>query len=208
MHNIVRDQRGQTFIELLTAIFVLSVALVGALSLATSNTHNQTIGSLRLTASGLAREGVEIARALRDSNWLAELPGEDWDIGLRDTNAGSHCAVFSADRFAFDFVECKKDGGGNDIVTDPLYRIYRGEDGSFTQSKTLADARGTTMLMYRKVHFDPVCLSANGNEHTEKEGTCPDGETRIGVAVTSEVWWEQGRERYTVKVAESLTNWR
>ncbi|MBI4268344.1 segregation/condensation protein A [Candidatus Uhrbacteria bacterium] len=219
INRVTSDQRGQTFVELLTAIFVLSLALVGALGLTTSNAHNQSIGSFRLVASNLAREGVETARAFRDTNWLSELGPEGWDAGLKDTEQSSHCALLSPAPFIstdqslvspFSFVECKKDANGKDVILDDLYRIYRSDDGSFAQSAVPADAQGKVTLFYRKIRFDPICLSA-GTQSTKTEDDCgAETETnkKVGVLVTSETWWAQGTEIYNVKAAEQLMNWR
>ena len=62
--------KGFTIIELIIAIFVLSVAVVGIFSafsiivVLTSDTAD------RLTATYLAQEGMEIVRNIRDTNWL------------------------------------------------------------------------------------------------------------------------------------------
>jgi len=61
---------GFTIIELVISIFILSIAVVGIFSafsimvILTSDTANQ------LTATYLAQEGMEIARNIRDINWL------------------------------------------------------------------------------------------------------------------------------------------
>lgn len=198
--KIVRDQRGQTLIELLTAVFVLSLALVGALSLANSNAKNQNIGSLRLTASYLAREGVETARALRDSNWLAELPPDQWDTGLKDPNGITTCAILTQGGVSFQFVECKKDGEKN-VIFDDLYRLYRTDTGMFSQSPTPEQAEGDGTAYYRKVTFTPTCLPET------QEANCGLN-AKIGVTVMSEVWWQYGSQTPHVTVAEQLTNWK
>lgn len=210
----LRDQRGQTLIELLTALFVLSVALVGALSLATSNAQSQQIGTGRLIASNLAREAIEIARALRDTNWLMGFSGEEWDTGLADASGTHHCAILSPVRFVsaddvyaspFRFVECKKDAGGADVTVDPLYRVIREPSGAFSQAGETDG--GASVNMYRKIRFDPICLSA-GVEELVTDGDCAAGATHIGVSVTAAVWWSQGGKLFNVKMGEDLMNWR
>ena len=63
-------KKGFTIIEIVIAIFLLSFALVGVFSafsiavISTSDIVNQ------LTATYLAQEGMEIARNIRDTNWL------------------------------------------------------------------------------------------------------------------------------------------
>ena len=61
---------GFTIIELVISIFILSIAVIGifnALSVIIILTSDSTD---RLTATYLAQEGMEIARNIRDTNWL------------------------------------------------------------------------------------------------------------------------------------------
>ncbi len=64
------NQSGQTLIETLVAAFILVMGITAALGLATyslnatSNIRHQTVGL------GLAREGIEVVKNMRDTNWL------------------------------------------------------------------------------------------------------------------------------------------
>lgn len=80
----MNKQQGFTIIEVIVAIFILSVAVVGvfsAFSLIVILTSN---ASDRLTAAYLAQEGVEVVRNIRDNNWLKEgsPEGSQWYDGL------------------------------------------------------------------------------------------------------------------------------
>jgi len=63
-------QKGFTLVETLVSLVILSVVIVPILSL--SNIVAGVNISLQddLVASGLAQEGVEIVRAIRDTNWF------------------------------------------------------------------------------------------------------------------------------------------
>lgn len=200
-----RDQRGQTFIELLTAVFVLALALVGALSLANSNARNQTMGTLRLQGSYLAREGFEIARGIRDTNWLSEMPPDQWDTGLYDSSGSDHCAIIPPGASSFQFAECKLDSG-KPVIFDPLYQLYRAENGGYSQNSDPLLAQGEATNFFRKVRFDPICL-AGEIETVKTDGACDPGQ-KIGVVVTSEVWWQQGPLKSNALVTERLMNWK
>lgn len=63
-------QSGQTLIETIVAIFVLTSGLSAGLALAIFAFGSASDISERITATGLAREGIEGVRRLRDSNWL------------------------------------------------------------------------------------------------------------------------------------------
>src|SRR3989344_2406253 len=64
-------EKGQTLIETVVALFVLTTGLTAGLSLAIYSFSTTTEISRKIIATGLAREGIEVARRQRDSNWLA-----------------------------------------------------------------------------------------------------------------------------------------
>jgi len=61
---------GQTLIETITAVTIISMSLVAILSLGTISIYYGTQSKEEVIASNLAREGIEIVRTIRDSNWL------------------------------------------------------------------------------------------------------------------------------------------
>jgi hypothetical protein len=65
------SESGQTLIETIAAIFVLTMAIVAALSLAINVLSTTTLNQNQIVATNLAREGVEMIRMIRDTNWLA-----------------------------------------------------------------------------------------------------------------------------------------
>jgi prepilin-type N-terminal cleavage/methylation domain-containing protein len=73
---MILQDKGFTMVELIITIFVLSIAVIGVynafsiLVILASNTTDRLLGSY------LAQEGVEIARNIRDANWIN---GADWD---------------------------------------------------------------------------------------------------------------------------------
>lgn len=76
------SSKGFTLIELSTAIFVLAVVIIEIYGVFVQTSIATSILSSRLTAAYLAKEGVEITRNIRDTNWVE---GASWKDGL---NAG------------------------------------------------------------------------------------------------------------------------
>lgn len=72
---------GFSLVEVITVLLVISLGLVGVLSLISQNVKSQNINEKALVAHQLAQEGIEIARSIRDSNWRM---GIDWRDGLGD----------------------------------------------------------------------------------------------------------------------------
>lgn len=82
--------KGFTLLEIIVAIFVLLVGVLGAYSVTQqiiSYTHS---AANRLTAAYLAKEGIEIVRNIRDTNWL-EGSSNPWDEDL--TGCGGECGA-------------------------------------------------------------------------------------------------------------------
>ncbi len=205
----MKDRSGQTLVELIAAAFVLAVGLVGVLALTTANVRNQTIGTIRLTASQLAREGVELARNIRDTNWIQV---KEWDEGLK---GATPCAVIAdtSDQFhtQFRFVPCV-----DELYLDP-FAIYRLDDRLVQLQNPPPDA--VKSEYYRKITLNPICLNKteqefiNGNLDGIQESIlqntigCGD-KVQAGIQVTSEVGWRSGAGTQSTKIVEQIYNWR
>ncbi len=72
---------GFSLIEVLAVLFVVSISLLGVVSLIIQNIQVQSVNKNNLIASSLAQEGIEFARKKRDSNWRS---GLNFDSGLAD----------------------------------------------------------------------------------------------------------------------------
>jgi prepilin-type N-terminal cleavage/methylation domain-containing protein len=71
-------KKGFTLIEVLTALFVISVGLVAIFSVVNRVFFSTSLSVSRMTASYIAQEGIEVVRNIRDSNWLADRSGSTW----------------------------------------------------------------------------------------------------------------------------------
>jgi len=72
---------GFSLIEILAVLFVVSMSLIGVVSLIVQNIQAQSINKNNLIASSLAQEGVEMIRQVRDSNWRSNIA---FDTNLAD----------------------------------------------------------------------------------------------------------------------------
>lgn len=70
---------GFTLVEILTVLFVISVAMIGLLALIVQNIQSQNFNKYNLIAYQLAQEGIELVRQVRDSNVNNSL---SWDTNL------------------------------------------------------------------------------------------------------------------------------
>jgi len=74
-----QSKRGFSLLEVIIATLVVTIGIVGALSLINYSISSATIGKSQIIASGLAQEGLEIVRSIRDDNWHQDIT---WNTGL------------------------------------------------------------------------------------------------------------------------------
>ena len=102
-----KSKNGFTLMEGLVAIFLITLGVVGAMSVVNQTTTFTQVTSSRLIGAYLAQEGIEIVRNIRDTNFLKihkGVGGINWDAGL--TGCAASCeadyndpALISADRY-------------------------------------------------------------------------------------------------------------
>lgn len=74
-----------TLIEIIIAISVMTIGIVGVYALVPKIVSITGANINKFIASQLAREGIEIVRNIRDTNWLEEV---DFDGGLTTCSGG------------------------------------------------------------------------------------------------------------------------
>jgi len=86
LFQLKQANKGFTFLEIIIAIFVMTIGIVGALLAVQYAISATTQSYSRLTAAYLAQEGIEIVRNIRDTNWLEQrtTPTTPWDDGLEE----------------------------------------------------------------------------------------------------------------------------
>lgn len=81
---------GFSLIEVMTALFIISLGLVGVLSLIVQSIQSQNLNKGLLIAYQLSQEGIELVRHTRDSNWAA---GQAWNTNLAPLTPGSYYII-------------------------------------------------------------------------------------------------------------------
>jgi prepilin-type N-terminal cleavage/methylation domain-containing protein len=108
-----------SLIELLVAMAMIGIGLIGIASLAAQNVRVQYFNRNSLISAQLAQEGLELARNRRDNNWKSASPASSL-ADIYDTG------------FVIDYKPDSYKDGYNDITgTDPL-RIN--DDGFYSYS--------------------------------------------------------------------------
>ena len=205
---------GQSLIELLVAMAVIIVGLTAAGMFVISNIRLQELSADRVIATNLAREGIEIAKAQRDSNWLA---GCYFYNGMMQ---GSACTTEGVgnDYEAIPYVSTAGAFSGFDFTPDAM------SDTNYTRlvrSTTAASAGmyiqgveggvpvpGSTTPFSRLMAFHLIC--ADGFIKSSGAGGCsiPGHGDIVGLRVTSTVTWSKRGLAHSSVIVDDLYDWR
>lgn len=173
-NNQRADRGGFTLMEVMIAITVLMVGVVGAYSAVQKIVSFASTSSFQLPAIYLSQEGLEIVRNIRDTNWL-DPAGPSWDQGI------VCCAA------PLPSCECEADYRSTalELYQDPgrFLKIYDSGNGDFYCYSTSADAVQTAFK--RKILITPVDEDLDGDNDV------------LGVRATVS-WTERGRDHEVV----------
>lgn len=67
---LIRSRPAQSLLEAIIAIGVIMVATISATTLIVTTISSGRVSADKIQAANFAREGAEVVRAIRDSNWL------------------------------------------------------------------------------------------------------------------------------------------
>lgn len=187
---------GQGLLETIIALGIIISGIVGMLSLAVASQTASVESADRLVAANLAREGIEVIRNRRDSNWLPRLT---WDQGLEDGTDYTAVPLFdkSANSWTFNFTA--------DDLAHNHARLWR-EGGVYFQS-TQTNPPGAALTSYRRLlQLDEICrdksVAASGSSCN------PAVNPKIGIKVQSTVQWTTEGNTHQLAAEERLFNWR
>ncbi len=186
---------GFTLIETLVAIFILSIAITGPLTIAARGLGTALIAKDQTTAFYLAQDAIEYVRYVRDSNCLAAgsqangCPNGSWLNGLTNcisSNGTKACYFDSLGNFpsaptACSDVNCSL----NPMYFDPSNNTYD------------YNTSGTTRSVFTRIVtiVTPVGTSPNINSNE--------------AAITAEVTWHDvSGATHSVTTREDIYNWQ
>lgn len=215
--SMPRTQRGQSMLEAIIATGIIVTAVSSALTLVASSIRASKESETSIVASNLAREGVEVVRAIRDTNWLRRDAGqavafESGFYGAVDASDYSAIAIFdpAANVWTLNYeADEVEDSDAARIymrtTTEDLFRA-----GSLLQlaAAPADDAPYRATPYSRFIRTLPIC-DENGSLVTLEEGElCPSG-PQVGLDVTSTVRWNAtGARTREVVAQEILMDWR
>lgn len=204
-------QQGQSLVETIVAIFVLTTAITAGLGVGIFAFSAASTSQSEVLAANLAREGVEAVRMMRDSNWLAgdaaggasdlqvcaDLPvnkqncfpqgftGPTYNIGT----PGSYIAAYNNSSNAWSL-----SAGGNN------YNLYLQSDGSFTHTPN------GTSLYSRKIVISTNTAAPYTAQNPELIVQSIVG--WVGKKCTAMTNQDPSTTNCKITVEERLTNWK
>jgi len=204
----ITDQKGQSILEMLVAIFVLVVVLTATIVLIITSINASRHSKNKLIATSLAREGIEIVRNIRDSNWIdPSSPLPSWDDGLFDESVNNYSTALpiidGSNPVSLKFADYDFTAAYPDI------RI-KVESNSYLQGEGI----GADSSFYRLLYINPICHDDSETEQIidkELNNDCSDlGGTysKVGIRVISEVRWSSPDAGQKVIIEDRLYNWQ
>ena len=173
--------------------------VTAGLTLTSYNLTSAVASEGRLVAVNLAREGIEVIRNLRDTNWLA---GNPWDNGI--TVPGFYRLTVNFDESANQWTAQTQAAGIDSCAACQIYfdaaaGIYSHNLApEVTPYKRLITLRE---ICWQEVLGEPAVLAAGQN--------CSDfGQELVGWEVISEVTWHEASRPHNLKVIDRLYDWR
>ena len=180
-----RSRSAFTLIEVITALFIIMVGIFSGYALVTQTISSAREISTQLTAAYLGKEGIEIVKNIRDSNYLkihfsADEGAANWTNGL------------ASDGFPT-AIDCSSDNGSNGCVADynsGELALNNDQPLKYSPDTGFGYASGDATIYKRTIKVDP---------------NAADGLLAVSVVVT---WTEKGANHTTnVNVDENLYDW-
>lgn len=193
----MRVRPGQTIMELLAAFAVITVGLLGVVQLVYSNLSLVERDADAVVSVNLAREGIELAKQKRDSNWLAGKAFDDemfFGTDYTATPVWDGVLVPSVPIFSF---------AANDM-TDDHADIVRTTTGLFANwAAAEAGIQGQATPYKRLLTFDPIC-----DDFTIVTSGAACASRKIGMRVTSKIQWTRKGNAKAFQMVEDIYDWR
>ena len=178
-----KSSSGFTIIEVLVALAIFSLSVIGMLVTLSSGIVNTDIVKKKITATYLAQEGVEAVRNIRDDYMI-----------FTQTNGTNGWADFTT----MVNTNCNTSGCGIDygyFPNDPLNGLKACSNIMYCELfiHTIGGGYGTQFTGDISSGFTRVITTTNPNANE--------------IVVTSTVTWTQGGQLRTVSFDEYLFNW-
>ncbi len=231
----MRRAPGFTLLESIIAIAVVLFGLVSIVALSTSSLISSEITEEEFVAANLAREGMELVRQMRDSNWLkfdtTSDPLIEWDMGMHHietTGNNDYSAVITfLSSYTSDALSFEPDAHGDTCTdatgvfnctntwidtTDSVY-FQLGSEATFDST----DPQYSETKYSRMVFLYPICRDVNNSADeqiltVEGMDTCSSyfgaDYEQVGIDAIVEVQYSIRGDTKTYTLEEYIYDWK
>lgn len=176
---------GFTIIEAMIAATVISVGLIGVLTLCTMSMKFGRISLNRVIAANLAQEGIEVIRSMRDDIWLSgDL--DPWDNPPFNVTSGSEDGII--------FWNTLSDNWEWDVTNS----------GYWAGARFYLDAQGR----YIQYGSSPSSGAATNFWRTIEISSATDSDGYPFRRIVIKVKWDEGDKFYEIQLEDWLYNWK
>lgn len=197
MRKLNKNKKGQGLVEVIIALGVITTGIIGVLTLTYSSLSASETSIKQIVAVNLAREGVEVVRNIRDSNWLSN--DTNWLDGLILGNDYDGIAKFDPVVASW-IIDLSVDD-----ISEAGTKLYRDVDGVFTHNNSgnysgYSRFLDMSLICGQQIDHTTILLRPTGT-------TCPGGYDIIGLKVISEVVWREKSGNKSFFIEENIYNW-
>jgi len=146
--NFSSKNKGFTILEVIAAIFVLTVGAGAAFVLIQNTLVLATIIENKAIASFLAQEGIEIVRNIRDTTWIKKgtNPALSWDVDLPGGD-------WQADYLSSKLEQTYNDNSYLNIDSNNFYSYSAGTSTKFKRKITISDKTANKMRVSVQINW-------------------------------------------------------
>lgn len=195
-------RRGQTMLELIFAIAIISVGVLAASTLVFYNLMLSDRDKSEATAVNLAREYLELAKNKRDSNWLA---GNPFDAGMYLGTDYTGTWYWTGQAGTFPMV----DFTANDM-TDARTKVMV-SDAAATPNFMVnwnPSITGTTSTYSRLMTLNGICGDGSIVGAGVSCSSLPGSPAKIGIRAVAKVQWTLKNANKEISMTSDLYDWR
>jgi len=214
----MKNQKGQTLIEVIIAVFIMIVGVVSLVSVAITYNVMSRQSSHEIVAMNLARENIEAIRNQRDSNMLAIEAGSpiitSWDYNLFSTITTDYTVVWTLNTttgaFASTYIP-------NDFTFNQT-KIFQKNNIYFQNAIGTAPIGATTSVFRRLAYIYPICRDkifpyaetvCTSLVDCPVTGTCDlANEDKVGMDVRVQVQWYENTAVKNYYLQETMYDWK
>jgi hypothetical protein len=178
MSKLFPSSKSFTLLEVILAITVLTLAVGASFVLISQTLASVSVAQSKLIASYLAQEGIEVAKNIRDNNWLKF---QSWDQSLGGVD-------YEADYDDFNLTECPYPCDYDHDYN--LHFLKISEQGFYNY-----DSGNPTIFKRKIVISDKVDLDDPPDDEPDK------------LKVSVEVLWKEKGKNQSITAQEYLYNW-